>query len=76
MAIFVFLIVVFESKHAVKMVPPPHPAKQAQHNGFKGNAHTERHAGHTTAAAPDLAAGMKRRETNVSKIIILFGINN
>ena len=60
-------------------VAPPHKAtKQAQQRGFKGTAHTDIHAGHTTAVAvPVLAIGMKKREIIVSKnIIFLFGINS
>ena len=44
-----------------------------QQRGFKGTAHTPIHAGHTTAViVPDLAAGIKKKEINVSKIIIYY----
>ena len=62
---------VSELKHAVATGPTIQLAKtQAIQSGLNGKKHTPAHTGHTAKAAPDFAAGMKRREIKANKPII------
>ena len=64
---------VSELKHAVSTgAKTQFDMTQAIQIGLIGIKHTAAHAGQIAKAAPDFAAGMKKREIKVSKIIFNF----